>query len=87
MYNLPVLYHRIGVKISTERRKVKLRQADLADEVGLSRTSIVNIEQGRQSIQIDTLYAIARTLDVTVDKLLPLSSDPTDYDGWLETYE
>jgi transcriptional regulator with XRE-family HTH domain len=43
----------------------------LADELGLSRTSVTNIEKGRQPVQIHSLYMIARLLTVELKDLLP----------------
>lgn len=46
-------------------------QHALAEAVGLSRTSIVNIETYRQTVMIANLYAIARALHCDVRQLLP----------------
>jgi len=43
--------------------------------LGLSRTSITNIERGRQPIQLHTLYKIADVLGVEPTALLPVASD------------
>jgi len=43
----------------------------LALAVGLSRTSVANIEKGRHRIQIHTLYAIAAALGIEPAELLP----------------
>jgi transcriptional regulator with XRE-family HTH domain len=43
--------------------------------LGLSRTSITNIERGRQPIQLHTLYKIAEVLGVEPTALLPGVSD------------
>jgi transcriptional regulator with XRE-family HTH domain len=50
-----------------------MSQAALAKAVGLSRTSITNIEQGRQPVNIHTLYAMADILGIEVGDLLPPS--------------
>lgn len=48
-----------------------MTQAELADALDLSRTSIVNIEAGRQTIYVDTLYEIAKALDTVPAILVP----------------
>lgn len=48
-----------------------LTQAALANAVSLSRTSITNIEKGRQPILLHTLYSIASALNMKVPDLLP----------------
>jgi len=65
------LYSSVGALIADARRKRKLSQADLAALAGRSRTSISNIEAGRQHIPIHTLFAFARALNVSPESLLP----------------
>jgi transcriptional regulator with XRE-family HTH domain len=43
----------------------------LAHQIGLSRTSVTNIESGRQAVLLHQVYDIAKALDTTVDALLP----------------
>ena len=65
------LYRSIGKLVRGERLKLGLTQDELAQRVGLTRTSINNIEHGRQKIQVHTLYTIAAMLFVPVNALLP----------------
>jgi len=48
-----------------------MTQGRLGASIGLSRTSITNIEKGRQKLLIDTLWVIARVLGVPGHELLP----------------
>ncbi|HEV2800972.1 MAG TPA: ImmA/IrrE family metallo-endopeptidase [Pyrinomonadaceae bacterium] len=68
------LYFQIGEKIRTGRERSQLTQEDLARKVGLTRTSITNIEKGQQRVQVHTLYTIAEFLDISIYELLPLNS-------------
>ncbi len=63
-------YYRIGKSIRNAREKV-MTQDELGKEVGLTRTSITNIEQGRQRLSIAKLYEISFALGVDVFDLLP----------------
>lgn len=78
----PDLYEKIGLKIKYSREARKVSQTELGDKVGLTRSSIANIESGRQKVQIDTLYCIAQTLEVEIQDLLPklveLTNDNTE---------
>lgn len=65
------LYREIGWRIRKERDELGFSQADLAQEIGLTRTSIVNIEAGRQRLPIHMLYAVAHALGVPATCLLP----------------
>jgi transcriptional regulator with XRE-family HTH domain len=67
----PKLFEIIGLKIKNFRENKKISQTELGDTVGLTRSSVANIESGRQKVQIDTLYNIAQTLEVEIQDLLP----------------
>lgn len=69
------IYRRLGEIVAERRQRAGLRQQDLADRVRLSRTSIVNIEKGRQRVAVHHLYAIAAALAVTPADLLPPAND------------
>lgn len=64
------VYAFIGSTIAKRRNAVKLSQQDLASQVGLTRTSISNIESGRQKMLVHTLLDIAKALGVGPDALL-----------------
>lgn len=64
-------YRAFGLMLSELRRKKRISQEMLAEELGLSRTSITNIEKGRQPLQLYSLYVIARLLGTDVKELLP----------------
>jgi transcriptional regulator with XRE-family HTH domain len=68
------LYEEVGRSIRQERLKRKITQEDLGMRVGLTRTSITNIERGRQKLLLHTLVAIADALAVGLTSLLPVSS-------------
>jgi len=63
------LYIELGKKIKNVRGTRS--QAELAKASSLSRTSITNIEKGRQHLPLHTLYAIANALEISVTELLP----------------
>lgn len=65
------LYIELGANIRAARERAKLDQATLADAVGLVRTSITNIERGRQRPQLHVIYAIADVLKVSISDILP----------------
>jgi transcriptional regulator with XRE-family HTH domain len=75
-------YKEVGRRIYKARRGGRLTQQQLADSVQLTRTSITNIERGRQKLLLHTLIDIAKTLRVAPGTLLP--ADAVDQDGDLE---
>lgn len=69
------LWCAIGETIREARGRAHLTQAMLAEAIGVVRTSIVNIEKGRQRLPIDLLYDIADVLGVEATELLPRNAD------------
>jgi len=65
------LFQFVGTRIRALRNSKAMRQDFLATRVGLSRTSVTNIEKGRQKILLDQLYAFAQALEVEPTSLLP----------------
>ena len=63
-------YVGVGSAIKTARTTAKVTQAQLATAVGLQRTSISNIEKGRQKFLLDTFYRISFALHIAPTALL-----------------
>jgi DNA-binding XRE family transcriptional regulator len=61
-----------------------LTQEELAHRVHLKRTSITNIEKGRQKLLVHTLFDIAAALDVPIADLIPT---PKTHDGSVRKLE
>lgn len=61
----------LGVQISIYRKQEKMTQAQLAVEIGISRTHMSNIEALNMPTQIsvDTLFKIADVLGIKVSNL------------------
>lgn len=74
-------YASLGQRIREERIRHGLTQKDLADKVDLTRTSVTNIELGRQKLLIHTLVEIAEALDLAPSTLLPQESPQEDPDA------
>lgn len=58
---------RMGERIRQLRTERGISQVELAERAGLIQPHIVRIEQGRYSVGLDTLQAIAKALGCTVD--------------------
>ena len=76
MSTVEPLYGRLGEHVRSLRRRKGLTQAELArrlDPTGdkLGRTSVANIEAGRQRIALHTFIDLAMALDVAPEELLP----------------
>lgn len=70
-----MLYRLIGERIKAARKCTVFSQARLAEKLGLSRASIVNIEAGRQRAPVHILWQIAESLNTEVALLIPRQSE------------
>jgi transcriptional regulator with XRE-family HTH domain len=71
VHDLDGFYARVGKLIREARKRRGVTQEGLATLVSLSRTSLTNIERGRQKVQLHTLCRLAASLELTPDSLLP----------------
>lgn len=89
-------YEAVGRRIR-EARHGRMTQEALASLVSMTRTSIVNIEQGRQQLFLHTLVDIARALQTQPADLIPpsgqiegndlpamLQGQPQDVQEWIK---
>ena len=53
----------------------EMTQADLADRVGVTRQTIIAIEQGRYSPSLETAFQIARVFRVPLDAVFQYSDE------------
>ncbi|MBR1601617.1 MAG: helix-turn-helix transcriptional regulator [Alphaproteobacteria bacterium] len=59
----------IGSNVKKLRKKKKLSQIELAVEVGIDRSYLSEIENGRTNMSVSVLYAIADSLGVDIAEL------------------
>lgn len=69
------VYERIGQAVAHYRTRSGLSQAALAAAIGLTRTSISNIEKGRQKMLVHTLLEIANALSISSADLIPADTN------------
>lgn len=64
-------YEEVGRLVRKKRTERRMTQEELGAAISLTRTSITNIERGRQKLLLHTLTAIAEALRVAPGDLLP----------------
>ena len=69
------IYVEIGKQIFEARDRKGMTQEQLAEKISLKRTSITNIEKGKQQLLVHTLVNIAKELEVEVSSLIPKVSE------------
>lgn len=65
------LYRLFGSRVRELREEKNVTQDELAKRVDLSRTSITNIERGRQRVLLHQMMEIAVALDAKPTDLIP----------------
>jgi transcriptional regulator with XRE-family HTH domain len=97
MADSKTFYRGVGQNVRMKREQLGLTQEALASQVGLTRTSITNIEKGRQQLLLHTLVDIAHALNIEPAFLLPeviggskerldakLKEYPTSQQDWIK---
>jgi transcriptional regulator with XRE-family HTH domain len=66
--------------LRAERSRRRLRQEDLAEALGWSRTKLADVESGRRRVLLAYLPELCRVLDVSLDVLL-MGADQADIEA------
>jgi len=70
-----LLYGMLGERLKQRRLEAKVTQAQLAQAAGVLRTSVTNIEAGRQKPPLHLLYRMCVVLDVEVSSIIPSNEE------------
>lgn len=73
-------YADLGENIKTYRTKQGYNQDELAKFLDLTRTSVVNIEKGRQRPPLHTVYDLAVFFNIDIKDLLPAKDEKQQID-------
>jgi len=68
-------YKKIGAKVKNIRERLDLSQEDLANELGISRVSVSQIENGERKISAEEVAKLSKVFNMPSDILLNLSKD------------
>lgn len=69
------LYTAFGARLRQARRQMGLTQEQLGKRVGLTRTSITNIERGEQRPPLHIIFQLAAAIAVEPRDLLPSTGE------------
>ena len=62
-------------KIQELRKANKISQADLADEMGVTRQTIILLEKGRYNASLELAFKIARYFGKTIEEVFIFEED------------
>lgn len=71
-------YYALGLRMRSAREKKHLTQEQLGELCSLSTAHIGHIERGTRTPSLDTVCAVAKALDISLDALLLDSFDDKD---------
>lgn len=71
---------KFNLRLRELRKQKKLTQQELADDLGISKSSVNMYERGEREPGLDLLEAIADFFNVNLDYLMGKSNDPINYD-------
>ncbi|ERI10822.1 helix-turn-helix domain-containing protein [Aneurinibacillus aneurinilyticus] len=66
----------LGKMLKEQRTKRKIRQEDVAKQIGIARTTYAMYEQGKREPDNETLQKLADFFKVSIDYLLGRTKDP-----------
>jgi putative transcriptional regulator len=68
------LYAAVGTRVQCHRETAGLSQSDLAERIGVSKSTLGKVEDG-QACPLHVLVALADVFDVTLDELVPVLTE------------
>lgn len=71
--DIEMFYNDLGDKIKVERLRQRISQEELASYLGLTRSSIINLEKGRHRPSIYQVLQISAMLNIEYTQLIPVA--------------
>ena len=65
----------MDTKIQELRKANKISQAELADEMGVTRQTIISLEKGRYNASLELAFKIARYFGKTIEEVFIFEED------------
>lgn len=62
-------------KIQELRKANKISQVELADEMGVTRQTIISLEKGRYNVSLELAFKIARYFGKTIEEVFIFEED------------
>lgn len=78
---IDAFYIHVGEKVRFQRKRAGMDQETLARHLNLSRTTIINIEKGRQRLSLEHAWLTAKILNISIEELLP-STEMKTVEDW-----
>ncbi|MCK4504812.1 MAG: helix-turn-helix transcriptional regulator [Candidatus Aegiribacteria sp.] len=74
MDDIAQIIGRLGELVRFHRNKAGLTQIQLADLAGVGKSTVFDIEKGKSTVQINSLFAVLAAMNIDVEFSGPLSA-------------
>ena len=74
MSNLAQVMGKLGELVRFHRKKAGLTQIQLADLSGVGKSTLYDIEKGKTTVQIDSLFAVLTAMNISIQFSGPLNA-------------
>ena len=64
-------YREVGLHVQMHRKRAKLTQGEVANDLCMPRATYANVESGRQRVPVDVVWRLAVLFNVPIHLLLP----------------
>ncbi|MDI6687730.1 MAG: helix-turn-helix transcriptional regulator [Desulfobacterales bacterium] len=81
------MFNSLGEKISMLRKEAGLTQAQMAEKIGISRPSLVKIENSQRAISLEEGDVISKVLGVSLDSLLADENDNSEEKSFAKAFK
>jgi transcriptional regulator with XRE-family HTH domain len=81
------MFNTIDDKISSIRKNLGMTQQELADKIGISRPSLVKIENSQRAISLDEGNAISKVLGISLETLLAEEKEETASQSFVKAFK
>jgi transcriptional regulator with XRE-family HTH domain len=73
-----VMLRSVGEKIRVARQAARMTQDQVAKRIGMTRSSVANLEAGRQDMNLSRLAGLARVLSLDLNEVIALVELPPE---------
>ena len=81
------MFNSLGEKISMLRKEAGLTQAQMAEKIGVSRPSLVKIENSQRVISLEEGDAISKVLGISLDSLLAEGNNKNEEKSFAKAFK
>ena len=74
MSDLKQFMRKLGNLVRFHRRKAALTQMQLGDLAGVGKTTVYDIEKGKTTVQINSLFAVLNALNIRINLSGPFTA-------------